>query len=123
MQKIAILFDAGQAVLSTFDLDGVLQQILTVSRDYFHVPDAAIFLEDEKTKELYIGCRLGGHAGENTIRLPAGSGITGAAVREKRPIYVADVSQDPRYIRSRESIRSELAIPLMSGDNVLGVLD
>ena len=54
MQKIAILYDAGQAVLSTFDLDGVLQQILTVARDYFHVQNAAILLPDEKTKELYI---------------------------------------------------------------------
>src|ERR1019366_6755559 len=123
MQKIAILYDAGQAVLSTFDLDGVLQQILTVARDYFHVQNAAILLPDEKTKELYIGCYLGQHEGYDKIRLPVGSGITGAAVREKRPIYVSDVSKDPRYICTIASTRSELAIPLMSGDNVLGVLD
>ena len=123
MQKIAILYDAGQAVLSTFDLDGVLQQILIVARDYFHVQNAAILLPDEKTKELYIGCYLGQHEGYDKIRLPVGSGITGAAVREKRPIYVSDVSKDPRYICTIASTCCELAIPLMSGDNVLGVLD
>ena len=123
MQKIAILYDAGQAVLSTFDLDGVLQQILTVARDYFHVQDAVILLPDEKTKELYIACHLGQHDGYDKVRMPAGSGIPGAAVREKRPIYASDVSEDPRYICILASTRCELAIPLMSGDEVLGVLD
>ncbi len=37
MQKIAILYDASQAVLSTFDLDEVLAKILDVLRDYFHL--------------------------------------------------------------------------------------
>ena len=35
MQKIAILYDASQAVLSTFDFDEVLQRILVIARDYF----------------------------------------------------------------------------------------
>ena len=52
MQKIAILYDASQAVLSTFDLDEVLQQILTIARDYFHVQNVAILLLDEETKQL-----------------------------------------------------------------------
>lgn len=123
MQKIAILYDAGQAVLSTFDLDGVLQQILAIARDYFHVPDAAILLPDNKTGELYIGCYIGQHQGCEKIRLPKGVGITGAAFQEKRPIYVADVSKDSRYVSSIASTRCELAIPLVSREDVLGVLD
>ena len=123
MQKIAILYDAGQAVLSTFDWDGVLQQILVVVRDYFHVYEAAILLPDEKTRELHIGSHLGPHKEQEKTRVPMGSGITGAALREKRPIYVADVSRDARYICTIPSTRCELAIPLMSGDEVLGVLD
>lgn len=123
MQKIAILYDASQAVLSTFDLDGVLQQILTIARDYFHVEDAAILLLDHKTKELYIGCHIGQHKKCDKVRLPFGTGITGAAFQEKRPIYVPDVSKDPRYMRFIASTRCELAIPLMSRDEVLGVLD
>jgi hypothetical protein len=47
MEKIAVLYDAGQTVLSTFDLDEVWQRILAIARDYFHlqiVPKAAFFL-------------------------------------------------------------------------------
>ena len=49
MQKIAILYDASQAVLSTFDLDEVLQRILVIARDYFHLQNVAILLLDKDT--------------------------------------------------------------------------
>jgi diguanylate cyclase (GGDEF)-like protein len=56
-------------------------------------------------------------------RLPLSQGITGAAAQKKRPIYAADVSKDPRYIPFLASTKSELAIPLMVRDEVVGVLD
>jgi len=55
--------------------------------------------------------------------LPLEQGITGAAARLKRPIYSPDVATDPQYISSAQSTRSELAIPLMVRDEVVGVLD
>ena len=51
MQKIAILYDASQAVLSTFDLDEVLQRILVIARDYFHLQNVAILLLDKETNQ------------------------------------------------------------------------
>jgi diguanylate cyclase (GGDEF)-like protein len=123
MQKIAILYDASQAVLSTFDLDEVLQQILIIARDYFHLQNVAILLLDKETGELYPRCQIGWDEGRDKIRLPLGAGITGASAQQKRPLYLPDVSNDPRYISSAESTRSELAIPLMVRDEVVGVLD
>jgi len=121
MQKISILYDASQAVLSTFDLDEVLQQILTIARDYFHLQNVAILLRDKD--QLYVRCQVGWDAGHDKVRLPIGTGITGTAAQQKRPIYAADVSQDARYILSAKNTRSELAVPLMVRDDVVGVLD
>src|SRR5438046_4124505 len=98
MQKIAILYDASQAVLSTFDLDEVLQQILIIARDYFHLQNVAILLLDKEPDELYPRSQIGWVAGHDAVRLPVGSGITGAAPRHKRPIYVASVRNHPRYV-------------------------
>ena len=123
MQKVAILYDASQAVLSTFDLDEVLQQILIIARDYFHLQNVAILLLDKETNELYPRSQIGWDAGLDQIRLPIGSGLTGAAAKEKRPVYVPDVTKDPRYISSAKKTASELAIPLMVRDEVVGVLD
>lgn len=123
MPKIAVLYDAGQAVLSTFDLDEVLQRILAIARDYFHLPKAAILLLDKETQELYVRSQLGWDAGKDSIRLSVSQGITGAAAARQHPIYAPDVSRDSRYVCSAQSTRSELAIPLMVRDEVVGVFD
>lgn len=123
MQKIAILYDAGQAVLSTFDLDEVLQRILVIARDFFHLQNVAILLLDKETQELHPRCVIGWDPGTEDLRLPLDRGITGAAARQKRPLYVADVSKDSNYVSTAQSTRSELAIPLMVRHEVVGVLD
>lgn len=123
MQKIAILYDAGQAVLSTFDLDEVLQQILMIARDYFHLQNVAILLLDEPGGELYVRRQVGWDKGKDQVRMPIGKGITGAAAQKKRPVYAPDVSKDPRYVSSASNTRSELAVPMMVRDRVVGVLD
>ncbi len=123
MPKTAVLYDAGQAVLSTFDLDEVLQRILAIARDYFHLPKAAIILLDKERQQLYVRSQLGWDEGKDAVRLAMNQGITGAAAAKKHPIYAPDVSRDPRYICSAQSTRSELAIPLMVREEVVGVFD
>ena len=123
MPKIAALFDAGQAVLSTFDLDEVLKRILAIAHDYFHLRNVAILLLNGETQQLCVRSQIGWDEGQDMIRLAADRGITGASVSKKQPVYAPDVSQDPRYICAAQSTRSELAIPLMVRDEVVGVLD
>jgi len=123
MQKIAILYDASQAVLSTFDLDEVLHQILVIVHDYFHLQNVAILLLDKDNGELYVRRQVGWDEGHDKLRMPVGEGLTGSAAQQKRPIYAPDVRKDSRYVVSAKSTRSELAVPLMVRDEVVGVLD
>jgi len=123
MQKIAILYDASQAVLSTFDLDEVLQRILVIACDYFHLKNVAILLLDEPTQELCVRSQIGWDKGCDQVRMAVGQGITGTAAKLKRPVYAPDVSKDLRYVCSATGTRSEVAIPLMVRDEVVGVLD
>src|SRR4051794_30570179 len=99
MQKIAILYDASQAVLSTFDLDEVLNQILAIARDYFRLRNGAILLLDKNTNMLVVRAEFGRlKAGSIGERLTIEEGLIGAAARLKRPIYAPDVSKDTRYV-------------------------
>src|SRR6202171_6702896 len=123
MRKIAVLYDAGQAVLSTFDLDEVLQRILAIARDYFHLQNVAILLLDKGTQQLCVRSQIGWDHGQDEIRLGLGEGLTGVAALKKQPVYAPDVRKDPRYLCSAKSTRSELAVPLMVRDEVVGVLD
>jgi diguanylate cyclase (GGDEF)-like protein len=122
MQKISILYDASQAVLSTFDPDEVLQRILTIARDYFHLHNVTVLLLDEQTQQLYPRSQSGWQESKD-FRVPVGVGITGMAAQQKRPIYSPDVSQDSRYLSTSKTTRSELAVPMMVRDEVVGVLD
>src|SRR5262249_11880345 len=123
MQKVAVLYDASQAVLSAPDLDEVLQQILIIARDYFHLQNVAILLLDEAAGELYPRCQIGWERGYDQVRVPVGQGITGAAAQLKRPIYLPDVRKDPRSLSIASKTASELAVALMVRDNVVGMLD
>ena len=123
MQKIAILYDLSQAVMSTFDVDEVLNRTLSIMRDYFQMPNAGIFLLDHKTHELYLRAGFGRPHQPGEVRQKIGEGLVGTAAKTKRAVSVGDVTKDPRYIRRLSATRSELAIPLTVRDAVVGVLD
>lgn len=123
MPKLAVLYEACQAVLSTFDLDEVLQRILAIARDFFQLPNVAILLVDKETEQLCVRSQIGWDAGQDKICMGQHEGIIGASMLKKQPVYAPDVTKDPRYICCAQSTRSELAIPLMVCDEVVGVLD
>jgi diguanylate cyclase (GGDEF)-like protein len=123
MQRLAILYDASQAVLSTFDSDEVLSRILTIVRDVFQLEKAAILLVDGKTHELYVKTQFGWDSRGEALRIPVGKGLTGTAAQSKTLVYAPDVSKDSRYVLPLAGTRSELAIPLMVREEVVGVLD
>jgi diguanylate cyclase (GGDEF)-like protein len=123
MQKIAVLYEAGQAVLSTFDLDEVLQRILQIARDYFHLQNVAILLLDKEAQQLCVRSQIGWDESHDKICLGVHEGLCGASVLKKRPVYVPDVSKDPRYVCKAKSTRSEVTVPLMVREEVVGVLD
>jgi GAF domain-containing protein len=68
---------------------------------------------------------LGPFAGKPSphTRIPLGRGICGAAASTKQTIVVDDVSADPRYLACSLETRSEIVVPIMRGDRVLGEID
>lgn len=122
-QKIAIVHDASQAVLASVDLDEVLRQILGVIRDHFHLQSATVLLLDKAGESLLIRAHLGHSQPEAGFFVPLEKSLTGAAVRLKQPVYAPDVSKDSRYMGKAQGGGSEVAIPLMVRDEVVGVLD
>ena len=56
-------------------------------------------------------------------RIPLGQGICGAAATEKATIIVDDVNADPRYLACSIDTKSEIVVPIMRGNQVLGEID
>jgi phosphoserine phosphatase RsbU/P len=59
----------------------------------------------------------------NIDNVPLGKGLTGAAAESREVVRVHDTAKDPRYIASHSDIRSEVAVPLIVQDRVVGVMD
>ncbi len=83
----------------------------------------AIQLLNERTQELRMRFQIGHSSEVERIRIKVGHGITGRAAEKREAILVNDVSQDPGYINAHPSVRSELAVPMIMQNRVIGVID
>ncbi len=72
-------------------------------------------------EELVLGPFLGKPSPHT--RIPLGRGICGAAATQKATIIVDDVNADPRYLACSLETQSEIVVPIMDGDQVLGEID
>jgi L-methionine (R)-S-oxide reductase len=71
--------------------------------------------------ELVLGPYLGKPSPHT--RIPVNRGICGAAASEKATIIVDDVNSDPRYLACSLETKSEIVVPIMRGETVLGEID
>jgi L-methionine (R)-S-oxide reductase len=56
-------------------------------------------------------------------RFPIGAGLTGAAIEARATVVSNDVAADPRYLTALATTGSEMIIPVLAGDRVVGTLD
>ncbi len=83
----------------------------------------AIMLADREKQLLAVKAAVGYSEEILHLQVPVGTGITGWAAAHRRPLRVDDVTGDPRYIQGSANTRSELAVPLIYRNELLGVLN
>lgn len=108
---------------SILDLDELLSRIATAVRSLIDYDAFGIFLVDEQAGVLRTRFSARYDQRVDIGNVPLGKGITGAAVEARQPVLVADTAADARYIASHQGICSELAVPLIVKDRVIGVLN
>jgi GAF domain-containing protein len=83
----------------------------------------SILLSDEDRKNLVIKAWVGYSESASDLIIPFGSGITGWVAAHRKPLRINDTTQDTRYIQVSSNTRSELALPLIFRNDILGVLN
>src|SRR6202166_3005025 len=123
-EVLSTLAEIGEEVNSSLDLDEVLARTAAlIKRHIDYEIFGVLMLEGDGT---YLKHRFSiGYSRElaDNLRVPIGQGITGTAASTGHSVRVSDTSKDPRYINAIESVRSELAVPLMLQNRCVGVLD
>ena len=123
-ELLTLLMEVSEQITSTLDLEVLMVRIAELVKRVINYKVFAILLLNDKTQVLRIRSSVG-HPEERVrnLRIKVGEGIVGRAALERRSVLVNDVRSEPSYIESMPSIRSELAVPLILKNRVIGVVD
>jgi sigma-B regulation protein RsbU (phosphoserine phosphatase) len=108
---------------SILDLSELLGKIASTMRDLINYDAFSILEVDHGAKALRHLFSIRYDQRVNIDNVPLGKGLTGAAAESREVVRVHDTSKDPRYIASHPDIRSEVAVPLIAQDRVIGIMD
>src|SRR5713101_2801591 len=123
-EVLATLAEIGEEVNASLDLDEVLARTAALIKRHIDYEIFGVLMIEGDGSYLRHRFSIGytRELAEN-LRIPMGQGITGTAAATGHSVRVSDTSKDPRYINAIDSVRSELAVPLMLQGKCLGVLD
>jgi len=130
-EYLAAIAEVSRATTSILDLDLLLKRIAELIHDHFKIPYVHIYLVQPDKNEIFFMAGAGERAAyykETNIsfKIDSEEGVIAWVAREKQAKWINDVSQVNNYIPSplaKETQGSELALPLLFGDNILGILD
>ena len=122
-RTLRVLAHVSQEFSSILEIDELLTKIAVTVRALINFDAFSIFLLDEDRKLLR--CRFSQRYDQMATveNIEFGKGLTGAAAQSRQVIRVANVTEDPRYIASHSDVLSEVAVPLIMRDRVIGVMD
>jgi phosphoserine phosphatase RsbU/P len=120
----SLLLEIADVLATSLDLDTTVRRVAELVRKVIDYEIFAILLLNEKTQELRFRFQIGypPEIAERS-RIKVGEGVTGQAVQSRQAVLIDDVTKDPRYIAAVPNVRAELAVPLITKNRVIGVID
>ena len=119
-----MLLEVADVVNTTLDLDTTLRRVAELVRKVIDYEIFAILLLNEKTQELRFRFQTGyPREYSEHVRIKVGQGVTGRAAQLRQAILVNDVTKEDGYIEAIPNVRSELAVPLIVKNRLIGVID
>lgn len=128
-RDLGVAAQVSRQITQVLDLQGLLPELTELTRESFDLYHVSIFLYDEQTQSL----QLHAGTGEAGPRMVAANkqfgvddhGLVPLSVRERKPQVINDVRQSPEHQINPflPNTRSEVALPMLIGDKIIGVLD
>jgi len=123
---LTLLYEVSREITSILDREELLRRVAERIKKIVKYHVFSVMLWNEQTQHLETAFAMCcGDSLPLRMRVPLNIGLTGTAAGERRVLRINDVTDDSRYIRceSGVTVRSELVVPLLLRDRLIGVLD
>jgi sigma-B regulation protein RsbU (phosphoserine phosphatase) len=120
---LTYLVQLADALNTTLDLQTLLRRTSELVQSIIHYRIFAILLLNDRTHELRMRFQIGHSPEIERMRFPLGKGIVGQVALTRQAILLNDVTADENYVPSNPAVRSELAVPLIAKNRLIGVMD
>jgi len=123
-EQLALVNALIREIAGNLSRERILETAVGRIQEAFHYRAVMIAVPDhEAGVHRLAAAAAAGLPAERATSYPINAGVAGRAIREKRTVLVPDVTQDPDYIPLVAATRSEVAVPILSGDEVVAVLN
>jgi len=120
---LTYLVNLADALNTTLDLQTLLNRTAELVRTVINYRIFAIFLLNDRTHDLRMRFQIGHTPQTERTRVPIGKGVVGQVALTRQPILLNDVSAYEHYIAANPDVRSELTVPLIAKNRLIGVMD
>jgi sigma-B regulation protein RsbU (phosphoserine phosphatase) len=120
---LTYLVQLADALNTTLDLQTLLNRTSELVRAIINYRIFAILLLNDRTHELRMRFQIGHTQEVERMRFPLGKGVVGQVALTREPMLLNDVSTSPVYFAANPDVRSELAVPLIAKNRLIGVMD
>ena len=120
---LTYLVQLADALNTTLDLQTLLNRTSELVRAIINYRIFAIFLLNDRTHDLRMRFQIGHTREAERMRFPLGKGVIGQVALTRQAMLLNDVSSSPVYIPANPEVRSELAVPLIAKNRLIGVMD
>jgi phosphoserine phosphatase RsbU/P len=128
VKRLSSLIEVNGIISSSLNLDQILENVMTISKQVMNADASSLMLIDEKTNELVYQVALGkvGEKLKQEFRLKLGQGIAGMVAEEGKPLLLEDAYTHPKFFRGHDEAtgyrtKSMITVPLKVGQRITGV--
>ncbi len=119
--QLTALQSLSQSVLASLDLKQIFKTVVRTLNQVFHYRYVSIYEFDGK--KLILGAQINYPLELVLSEIPVDRGVMGRSVRTKKPQFVRNVRSDPDFLLATYEVESEICVPLLKEQTVLGTLN
>ncbi|HET7746377.1 MAG TPA: GAF domain-containing protein, partial [Vicinamibacteria bacterium] len=122
-EQLSLVNSVMREISGTLSRERILDTAVRRIHEAFRYPVVTIGVPDRSTGMQHIEAAMSRDPAPERYAQPIHAGIAGRAMRDRKTVVVDDVAGDPDYLSVWASTRSEVAVPIYSGEDVVAVLN